>query len=192
MTVTAKVAREKAGRGLALPGIVLGIGLGGFADGIALHQVLQWHHMFSSTDRDRVGLPYYPTTTVHGLRMNTLGDGLFHTVTWLAVLIGLALLYSRVTRERGRLWTSRLLWGWVLVGWGVFNLVEGVVDHHVLGIHHVRAGPHQTAWDLTFLVLGALLVVVGWLVQRGAEPIGPRPSVDAMADGPAPRGPATP
>src|SRR5215212_10407320 len=27
------------------PGVVLGLGLGGFVDGIVLHQVLQWHHM---------------------------------------------------------------------------------------------------------------------------------------------------
>ena len=28
-------------------GIVLGIGLGGFFDGIVLHQILQWHHMLT-------------------------------------------------------------------------------------------------------------------------------------------------
>ena len=27
------------------PGVVLGIGLGGFVDGIVLHQILRWHHM---------------------------------------------------------------------------------------------------------------------------------------------------
>jgi uncharacterized membrane protein len=30
------------------PGILLGIGLGGFVDGIVLHQILQWHHMLTS------------------------------------------------------------------------------------------------------------------------------------------------
>lgn len=44
---------------VGLPGIVLGVGLGGFFDGIVLHQVLQWHHMFSSV---------YPVDTVSGLR----------------------------------------------------------------------------------------------------------------------------
>ncbi|MFH9118580.1 DUF2243 domain-containing protein [Streptomyces globisporus] len=32
-------------RSLQLPGIILGVGLGGFVDGILLHQLLQWHHM---------------------------------------------------------------------------------------------------------------------------------------------------
>jgi uncharacterized membrane protein len=29
-------------------GILLGLGLGGFFDGIIWHQVLQWHHMLTS------------------------------------------------------------------------------------------------------------------------------------------------
>jgi uncharacterized membrane protein len=167
MTTTAReTGAETAPPSLRLPGLLLGVGLGGFVDGILLHQLLQWHHMLSSTER-------YPPDTVAGLRMNTVGDGLFHTVTWLAVLVGLGLLYARVTRAR-QVWRSRALWGWVLVGWGLFNLVEGVVDHHVLGIHHVRAGAHQLWWDLGFLALGAVLAVAGWLLQRGATPVGER------------------
>ena len=53
------------------PGILLGIGLGGFVDGIVLHQILQWHHMLTSEGD-------YPPTTVAGLETNTLWDGLFH------------------------------------------------------------------------------------------------------------------
>ena len=77
--------------GIGLPGTILGIGLGGFVDGILLHQVLQWHHMLSSSDTANVDIGYYPVTTVHGLQMNTLWDGLFHTFTWLAVLVGLGM-----------------------------------------------------------------------------------------------------
>jgi uncharacterized membrane protein len=55
------------------------------------------------------------------------------------------------------------------VGWGVFNLVEGIIDHHILGIHHVRGGAGQVWWDIGFLVLGALLVVGGWLLQRSGS-----------------------
>ncbi|NJP94928.1 DUF2243 domain-containing protein [Nonomuraea sp. FMUSA5-5] len=152
---------------IALPGTILGVGLGGFVDGILLHQLLQWHHMLSSTGTDNIGIRDYPVDTVPGLRMNTLWDGLFHTATWLAVLIGLGLLYSRVTASRGRVWRSRSLWGWILLGWGLFNLVEGVIDHHLLGIHHVRTGPYQLWWDLGFLLLGALLMIGGWGLQRG-------------------------
>ena len=161
-------------RGIALPATVLGVGLGGFVDGILLHQLLQWHHLLTSTDTDNVGIAYYPADTVPGLQMNTLWDGIFHTFTCLSVLVGLGLLYSRITTRRSRMWGSRALWGWILVGWGLFNLVEGIIDHHILGIHHVRTGPHQLWWDLGFLALGALLIGAGWLLQRGAPALDDR------------------
>jgi uncharacterized membrane protein len=54
----------------------------------------------------------------------------------------------------------------MLLGWGLFNLADGVVDHWLLGIHHVRddlGGP--LSWDLGFLAFGAVLVGVGWALQ---------------------------
>ena len=157
--------------GIGLPGILLGIGLGGFVDGILLHQILQWHSMLSSTGTDNIGLERHPTDTVPGLQVNVLWDGLFHTVTWFAVLAGLWLLYARITRSRGKIWSPRVLCGWILVGWGAFNLVEGTINHHLLGIHHVRGGDHEAWYDIGFLVLGVLLVVGGWLLQRTGQPI---------------------
>ena len=168
---TAHATRPESATSIRLPATILGVGLGGFVDGIVLHQVLQWHHMLSSTGSDRIGVREYPVDTVPGLQMNTLWDGLFHVVTWVAVLTGLALLYSRVTSSRGRLWRSPMLWGWALIGWGLFNLVEGVVDHHLLGIHHVRGGPNQLWWDLGFLALGVVLIAVGWTIQRRARAV---------------------
>ena len=158
----------RTARSLAAPGIVLGMGLGGFLDGIVLHQVLQWHHLLTSTDRDHVGIPYYPDTTVHGLEMNTLWDGIFHIVTWLLVLTGMAMLFSRVQHSGGRTWRLNTLWPWILVGWGVFNVVEGLLSHQLLGIHHVRPGDAEVAWDLGYLAMGVVLIVVGWLLARRA------------------------
>lgn len=147
---------------LRAPGIVLGMGLGGFVDGIVLHQLLQWHHLLTSTDSDNVGIPYYPDSTVHGLQINTLWDGLFHVFTWVMVLIGMAMLFDRLRAEHHPVWRQGALWAWVLVGWGFFNLVEGTLNHHLLGIHHVRTGEHELLWDLGFLVVGTLLVLGGW------------------------------
>jgi uncharacterized membrane protein len=140
------------------PGILLGIGLGGFVDGIVLHQILQWHHMLSSEGS-------HPTTTVAGLETNTLWDGLFHAATWIAVAIGLWILWRRTTQWRWAL-SGRAFVGWLLVGWGLFNLVEGVVNHHILGIHHVRETANHATWDLAFLAFGALLVIGGWTLAR--------------------------
>jgi uncharacterized membrane protein len=149
-------------RALVLPGLLLGIGLGGFVDGIVLHQILQWHHMLTATGD-------HPATTVAGLETNTLWDGLFHASTWLATAVGLFLLWR--TAQRGDVpWSGRAMLGLLAAGWGLFNLVEGIVDHHVLGIHHVRDDVSNTlAWDLGFLAFGALLVAVGWWLYRTAE-----------------------
>ena len=41
-------AAREAGAFPVSAGVLFGLGLGGFFDGIVLHQVLQWHHMLTS------------------------------------------------------------------------------------------------------------------------------------------------
>jgi uncharacterized membrane protein len=145
-------------------GLLFGIGLGGFFDGIVLHQLLQWHHMLSDEGD-------YPVDTVAGLETNTLWDGLFHSLTYVAVAIGLALLW-RAARLPHSVWSTRLLVGLLLMGWGSFNLVEGTVNHHILGIHHVNetvARSQWTWWDLGFLLWGAAMLIGGWALARAGE-----------------------
>ncbi|GIG29186.1 hypothetical protein Cma02nite_17860 [Cellulomonas marina] len=91
-------------------------------------------------------------------------------MTWVAAVVGLVLLVGRVRGQRvsPRPWRSGRFWGWVVAGWGLFNLVEGTVAHQLLGLHHVRYGPHQGLYDAGFLVLGALLLAGGWAWQRRA------------------------
>jgi uncharacterized membrane protein len=141
-------------------GVLLGVGLGGFFDGIVLHQLLQWHHMLTS-----VG---YPADTVMGLQVNTLFDGLFHALTYLFVVAGLILLW-RAAGRRHRPWSGRRLFGSMLVGFGAFNLVEGTINHHVLGLHHVNETVPEAQWiywDLAFLAWGAAMLLVGWGLLR--------------------------
>jgi uncharacterized membrane protein len=47
------------------PALLLGIGLGGFVDGIALHQIRQRHHTLTATSG-------YPAITVQGLEARSL------------------------------------------------------------------------------------------------------------------------
>jgi len=141
-------------------GILLGIGLGGFFDGIVLHQILQWHHMLTSAG--------YPADDVRNLEINTLFDGLFHAVTYICVAAGLVVLW-RAGHQRHLWWSTRLLVGTLLIGFGAFNLVEGIVNHHLLGLHHVNetvARAQWIYWDLGFLAWGAAMVVAGWVVYR--------------------------
>jgi uncharacterized membrane protein len=57
----------------------------------------------------------------------------------------------------------------VLAGWGAFNLAEGLVDHQLLGIHHVRDDlGAPLGWDLAFLAFGVVLLLVGMAMARSA------------------------
>jgi uncharacterized membrane protein len=49
----------------------------------------------------------------------------------------------------------------MVAGWGLFNVVEGLLDHYILNLHHVRPGPNQATNDLAFLICGALLAIGG-------------------------------
>lgn len=162
--------RGHAASALRVPTLVTGIGLGGFFDGIVLHQVFQLHHMLSNTDADRFGIAGYDEGTVAGLRVNVLWDGIFHVATYILVLVGLVLLWRALQTTAPRPpW--RLLWGGLLAGWGIFNVVEGVVDHHVLAIHHVYDTGDATTTlllDLLFLAVGLIFLIVGRAMLRAA------------------------
>ncbi|MFQ4141856.1 DUF2243 domain-containing protein [Chlorogloeopsis sp. ULAP02] len=139
---------------LIAAGIFLGLGLGGFLDGIVLHQILQWHHMLSSVR---------PLTNESNIDLNMVWDGLFHAFDWLMTVVGVVLLW-RAGGKDDIPWSSYTFFGSLLIGAGLFNLVEGLIDHQILGIHHVKPGPHQLAWDLGFLASGVLMILVGWMM----------------------------
>jgi uncharacterized membrane protein len=132
---------------LLAPGLLLGVGLGAFVDGIVLHQLLRWHHLLST----RPGV---------SLQANLIGDGVFHAGAWLAVLGGVLWLWHRSPRaDANGSWTA--LVAAMVAGWGLFNVFEGLLDHYILNLHHVRPGPNQAIYDIAFLICGALLAIGG-------------------------------
>jgi uncharacterized membrane protein len=149
-------------RSLLRAGLLLGIGLGGFVDGIVLHQILQWHAMVSAelTPADLISA-----------KVNMVWDGVFHLGMWGFTLAGVATLWRAarhgpIVGEGGRLVAAMFL------GWGLFNIIEGLIDHHIFGLHHVRDFvPSRTPWDLWFLGISAVLC--GLSVGRALR--GPRP-----------------
>lgn len=133
----------------------LGFALSGFFDGVLLHQILQWHHLLSLIDRP----------ALQPLHVQVLADGLFHGLMYIVAVGGLVWLW----RSRAGLAAdggSRRLWGGVLLGFGVWNLVDIVVFHVLLRLHHVRLDTDMPwAWDAGwFLGLGVLPVLLGLAV----------------------------
>jgi uncharacterized membrane protein len=151
--------RDKHQLSIAPAGIMLGIGLGGFFDGILLHQILQVHAMLSAK---------VPLDTMANMKTNMTADGLFHAVTWGATLTGVALLWNTLNRHADVRPSAIGLVGYLLAGWGWFNLVEGIIDHHILNLHHVIQVLGQSIWDWLFLLSGVVLIVIGHMMGRRA------------------------
>lgn len=155
-------------RPLIAAGLLMGAGMGGFVDGILFHQILQWHNMLSG---------WLPPNNLVDAKVNMLWDGLFHAAVWTMTLLGLAMLV-RVAGRRQLPWSARIFWGAWLGGWGLFNLIEGGIDHLLLGVHHVyeyTASP--LPYDLAFEAVGLLLLLLGgWLVRTAVADLDGRGS----------------
>ncbi len=141
-------------------GIVLGIGMGGFVDGILFHQILQLHSMLSN---------WVPRDSLVNEQINMFWDGLFHAFTWCTTAVGIWLLWHtarhRNTVPSGLAFAGSLL-ELALAADRLFNLVEGVVDHEILQVHHVYQNGNHLLWDMVFLLAGALLAVAGTALIR--------------------------
>lgn len=149
-------------RALIAAGVV-GFGFSGLIDVLVLHLVLQWHHLVS-------GL--YPQNTMPGLRTNLLADGLFSIAMVVIVGIGAGLLWRSERRTTSPL-PLRPIAGAAVVGLGVFDLYDALVDHIILGLHQPlsRGGvynPHWIAISLVFILGGLYIYRTGSRERQGS------------------------
>ena len=140
---------------------IIGIGMGGFVDGIVLHQILQWHEMLSNK---------IPPTTLQAKTVNMFWDGIFHLFTFLVTLTGIIMLWQLLFKKSINP-NGRLLWGGMLLGWALFNILEGLANHHILKLHNVReVSANVQGWNFGFLIFSILLAGVGLvLIRRGRQ-----------------------
>lgn len=143
--------------------VILGIGIGGFIDGIVLHQILQWHEMLSAK---------LPPATYVAKSVNMFWDGIFHAFTLLVTVVGIVqlwtLLYRKDIDRSGYLFS-----GGILMGWGIFNIIEGVIDHHLLKLHNVReVTDNPEAWNVGFLALSVILLIAGFILTQRRKTTG--------------------
>lgn len=142
-------------------GFMLGFSLGGFFDGILLHQILQWHHLLSNVD------------AVAGIRGQILADGLFHAFMYLIAVVALWRLW-RVRSTCAAPGASIVLWATALIGFGGWHIVDAAFSHWITGIHRIKLdAPNPIVWDLIwFFAFGIVPALIGWWMLRKTHPGG--------------------
>lgn len=135
-------------------GILLGISIGGFFDGILLHQILQWHHLFSGVEDWNANVWFLIMT-----------DGLFHLAMFAALIISLWMLW------RGHVRPERLA-ATTLIGFGSWHVFDAVLSHGVLGIHRIKdAAANPLLWDLGWVAaFGFIPIALGLFAFRRPPP----------------------
>src|SRR5690348_14176677 len=131
-------------------GVLIGIGVAGFLDETVFHQLLHWHHFY-----DR-------STPAAGL----VSDGFFHAGSWICTVAGL-FLYADLRRRGVR--QARALWAGGLIGWGAFQVYDGLIQHKVFGLHQIRYHVDVLPYDVVWNVAGAVAVVAGLVLLRAAR-----------------------
>jgi uncharacterized membrane protein len=135
----------------------MGIGIGGFFDGIVFHQILQWHGMLTNR---------IPPDTLVNKSVNMFWDGIFHLFTLIAVIIGFISM-TRLLRKKNIDPSPKLVIGGFFGGWGLFNLVEGLIHHHLLKLHNVKEfALNVAAWNYGFLASGLIMILLGYFIIK--------------------------
>ena len=143
-------------------GYLIGLAMGGFLDGILFHQILQWHHLLSLVEG----------SMFRDIRVQIFADGMFHALMYVIASIGLWLLW-RSRHEFADAGAGRALVAAFLIGFGAWHVIDAVLFHWIIGIHHVRLETdNPILWDLALFAVGVVSVAWGWLLGRKAGPGG--------------------
>ncbi|RVH29280.1 DUF2243 domain-containing protein [Sinorhizobium meliloti] len=134
----------------------LGVSIGGFFDGILLHQILQWHHLLSGI-ADRAA----------DLRFQINADGVFHlamsccSLVW--ALVAAALGQTSVGRCNRHSLHFHGFWRPAPFGRSSFALAAWPAPDH--------DGQHPLFWDLLRLaVFGSGPLLLGWWSLKRPPP----------------------
>lgn len=126
-------------------GFLFGLGLVGFMDEAVFHQLLHWHHFYDKATSE-IGL---------------VSDGLFHAFSWFAT-IGSSFMLADLHR-RHAFWPKRWIGG-VLLGGGIFQLYDGIIQHKWMRLHQIRYNVDIRPYDWIWNVIAAIMIIIGMIL----------------------------
>jgi uncharacterized membrane protein len=136
-----------------LVGVLIGVGVAAFLDETVFHQLLHWHHFYDGST----------------LEAGLVSDGVFHAGGWIAIVVGL---FGFADLQRRGVTVPKRVWAGGLLGWGVFQVYDGLFQHKVLGLHQIRYAVDLLPYDLAWNLSGALGAVIGAVLLFGtARPV---------------------
>lgn len=137
-------------------GALLGIGMGGLLDGSL------------SSLAGRGGLS---------------SDGAVRVVLCVLTALGVASLWMSAKRPHAVL-STRSFVASLGIGWGVFNVVAEVFNR-LLGMHQVRPGSNDVAWELGFVVVGVVVLAACAMVVKNDHAGDPPRATSTPSERPA-------
>jgi uncharacterized membrane protein len=132
-------------------GVLIGVGVATFIDETVFHQLLHWHHFYDKS------------TPAAGL----VSDGFLHAGGWLCVVTGLFLFADL---QRRGVTEHRPVWAGGLLGWGAFQVYDGLIQHKIFGLHQIRYQVDLLPYDLAWNLSGGLGILAGLLLLRRRRP----------------------
>ena len=143
---------QRTGRSV-LSGVLMGVGLAAFLDEVVFHQILRWHHFYDKSTLD----------------VGVMSDGFFHAGGWLAMVTGL-FLFADLHRRRVTL--PKRVWAGGFLGWGGFQLYDGIIQHKLFGLHQIRYDVNLTPYDVIWNGAAVFGLAIGiWLLLGSACPL---------------------
>jgi len=145
-------------------GALMGVGVAGFLDETIFHQLLHWHHFYDKGSAD-AGL---------------VSDGVFHAGSWICIVAGIFLFADL---QRRRTTVPKRLWAGALIGWGGFQLYDGLIQHKVFGLHQIRYHVDVLPYDLAWDIAGGTGLLIGLMLLAGAAgSVGDRTATGVRGD----------
>ena len=133
---------------------LIGLSLGGFLDGILFHQILQWHSLLSSIDRPGFG----------DIRFRVMTDGIFHAGMYTVAVSGMFLFWMGSRAHAGG--NRHPPGAMILAGFGAWHVLDGVINHWLLGLHHIKEDQYWLFWDIVVFIAGMICVSIAIAVYR--------------------------